>query len=81
MVGLNPIDFRDSAWVNEGVNEHDYNSLFSALNEAVEILQRNRTSDPAFVAACDTLKQSRAMIASAIKRTDATATHASELAA
>jgi hypothetical protein len=44
------------------VNDHDYNSLFSALNQAVEILNRNRTPDPAFIAAYDTLKQSRAMI-------------------
>jgi hypothetical protein len=45
-----------------GVNLHDYNSLFAALNQAVEIMYRNRTPDPAFVAAYDTLKQSRAML-------------------
>ena len=44
------------------MNDHDYNSLFAALNEAAEILHRNRTPDPAFVAAFDTLKQSRAML-------------------
>jgi hypothetical protein len=44
------------------VNDHDYNSLFASLNLAVDILHRNRTPDPAFVAAYDTLKQSRAMI-------------------
>jgi hypothetical protein len=44
------------------VNDHDYNSLFSALNQAVEILYRNRTPDPAYIAAFDTLKQARAMI-------------------
>lgn len=44
------------------MNDHDYNSLFAALNQAVEILARNRTSDPAFIAANDTLKQSRAML-------------------
>jgi hypothetical protein len=48
------------------VNSHDYNSLFAALNQAVEILYRNRTPDPAFVAAYDTLKQSRAMIEQAV---------------
>jgi hypothetical protein len=51
-----------AAWSFPTVNEHDYNSLFSSLNEAVEILARNRTSDPAFIAAYDTLKQSRAML-------------------
>ena len=45
-----------------GVNPHDYNSLFAALNQAVEILYRNRTPDPAFIAAYDTLNQSRAML-------------------
>ena len=49
------------------VNSHDYNSLFAALNQAVEILYRNRSPDPAFVAAYDTLKQSRAMIEQAVK--------------
>ncbi len=44
------------------VNSPDYSSLFSALNEAVEILARNRTADPAYIAAYDTLKQSRAML-------------------
>lgn len=48
------------------VNEHDYSSLFSSLNQAVEILDRNRTPDPDFIAAYDTLKQSRAMIAKAL---------------
>jgi hypothetical protein len=54
--------------VNARVNDHDYNTLFSALNQAVDILYRNRTPDPEFVAAYDTLKQSRAMIESAVKR-------------
>ena len=54
--------------VNARVNDHDYNTLFSALNQAVDILHRNRTPDPEFVAAYDTLKQSRAMIESAVKR-------------
>jgi hypothetical protein len=49
------------------VNDHDYNSLFAALNEAVDILHRNRTPDAAFVAAYDTLKQSRAMIEKAVQ--------------
>lgn len=48
------------------MNDHDYNSLFAALNEAVEILHRNRRPDPAFVAAYDTLKQSRAMLEQAV---------------
>lgn len=45
-----------------GVNDHDYNSLFSSLNDAIDILARNRTPDPAYIAAYDTLKQSRAML-------------------
>jgi hypothetical protein len=49
------------------VNDHDYNSLFAALNEAAEILHRNRTPDPAFIAAFDTLKQSRAMLEKTIR--------------
>lgn len=44
------------------MNDHDYHSLFASLNQAVEILARNRTPDPAFIAAYDTLKQSRAML-------------------
>ena len=50
------------------VNEHDYALLFSSLNQAVEILDRNRTPDPSFIAAYDTLKQSRAMIAKALQQ-------------
>ena len=48
------------------MNDHDYHSLFAALNAAAEILHRNRTPDPAFVAAFDTLKQSRAMLEKAV---------------
>ena len=44
------------------MNEHDYHSLIASLNEAVDILHRNRRPDPEFIAAYDTLKQSRAMI-------------------
>lgn len=49
------------------MNDHDYNTLFSALNQAVDILYRNRTPEPEFVAAYDTLKQSRAMLEHAVK--------------
>jgi hypothetical protein len=48
------------------MNKHDYDSLFSSLNNAVEILNRNRTPDPRFIAAYDTLKQARAMIDKAV---------------
>jgi hypothetical protein len=44
----------------------EYNSLFSSLNDAVEILARHRTSDPEYVVALDTLKQARARIACTI---------------
>lgn len=64
------------------MNDHDYNSLFSSLNQAVEILARNRTSDPAFIAAYDTLKQSRAMLVKVLNAApDPTTTEARELAA
>lgn len=48
------------------MNQNDYTSLIAALNEAVAILDRNRTPDPAFIAAYDTLRQSRAMIVKAL---------------
>lgn len=44
------------------MNPHDYHSLISSLNQAIEILDRNRTPDPRFVAAYDTLKVARARI-------------------
>lgn len=55
------------------MNEHDYNSLVSSLNQAVEILNRNRTPDPRFIAAYDTLKQARAMIEKTVTRRPASA--------
>jgi hypothetical protein len=67
-VGIDRIIQSSSTPVKSTVNDHDYNSLFSALNQAVEILNRNRTPDPAFIAAYDTLKQSRAMIEQAVIR-------------
>jgi hypothetical protein len=65
------------------VNDDDYSSLFSSLNQAVEILDRNRTPDPGFIAAYDTLKQSRAMIAKALCKAQGTkpASNASLVAA
>jgi hypothetical protein len=50
------------------VNEHAYNALLSSLNEAVAILDRNRTPDPALIAAFDTLKQARAMVVRAVEQ-------------
>jgi hypothetical protein len=55
------------------VKEHDYNTLFASLNQAVEILHGNRTPDPAFIAAYDTLKQSRAMLVKALNSAATTA--------
>ena len=69
-VGLDRITRFSEVTVHARVNHHDYNCLFSALNQAVEILYRNRTSDPDFVAAYDTLKQSRAMLQNAVKCSD-----------
>jgi hypothetical protein len=63
------------------VNDSDYTSLISSLNTALEILERNRTPDPAFVAAHDTLKQSRAMIAKLLGPQDAAVAENSGLAA
>jgi hypothetical protein len=44
------------------VNENELSTLFSALNEAVDVLDHHRRPDPEFIAAFDTLKQARAMI-------------------
>lgn len=64
------------------MNDHDYNSLFASLNQAVEILARNRTPDPAFIAAYDTLKQSRAMLVKVLNTApEPLATEARELVA
>jgi hypothetical protein len=46
------------------VNESDYNALLASLNDAVEILYRHRTPEPAFVAAFDALKVARAKVVS-----------------
>lgn len=48
------------------MNQHDYDCLLAALNDAVAILARNRTPDPSSVAAYDTLKQARAMIVATV---------------
>lgn len=45
------------------MNANDQHSIFASLSRAIEILDRNRTPDPDFIAAYDTLKQSRAMLA------------------
>lgn len=49
------------------MNVNDYDSLLASLNKAVEILDANRTADPAFIAAYDTLKQARAMVVKALE--------------
>lgn len=54
--------FRASKGPFGAVNTSDYNALLSSLNNAVAILDRHRTPEPDFIAAYDTLKQSRAMI-------------------
>jgi hypothetical protein len=56
--------------VQARVNAHDYNSLFASLNHALELLHQHRTPDPSYIAAYDTLKQSRAMLANAIRPVD-----------
>ena len=63
------------------MNAHDYNSLLSSLNNAVEILHRNRKPDPRFQAAFDTLKQARAMIERNVEQAPIAASFEVELAA
>jgi hypothetical protein len=50
------------------VNNQDYNTLLSSLNNAVDILATHRTSDPAMIAAFDTLKQARAMVRQLVEK-------------
>lgn len=64
------------------MNESDYTALIASLNTALDILERNRRPDPAFIAAHDTLKQSRAMVIKALAAPQETiATEDSGLAA
>jgi hypothetical protein len=63
------------------VNQSDYNALLSSLNDAVEILYRNRTPDPEFVAAYDALKVARAKAMGAALQAHASAPAKPELAA
>lgn len=55
------------------MNETDYNALLSSLNDAVAILARYRTPDPASVEAYDTLKIARARVIAAVEQTQAAA--------
>lgn len=71
-VGIDRITQQWTVVVHARVNDHDFNSLFSALNQAVDILYRNRTPEPGFIAAYDTLKQSRAMLESTVKKSGST---------
>ena len=63
------------------VNANDQHSLFASLSRAIEILDRNRTPDPHFIAAYDTLKQSRAMLARALTANASPVSLREELAA
>jgi hypothetical protein len=63
------------------VNANDQHSIFSSLSRAIEILDRNRTPDPDFIAAYDTLKQSRAMLARVLAANESSASIREELAA
>lgn len=49
------------------MSQQAYDSLLNSLNSAIETLDRNRTPDPAMIAAFDTLKQARAMIVRALE--------------
>jgi hypothetical protein len=48
------------------MNQENYNALISSLDHAVEILSRHRTPDGPMVAAYDTVKQARALVAKAV---------------
>lgn len=61
------------------MNPNDYRALLAALDEAIAILDRNRTPDPASIAAFDTLKQARARIVRAMEATAGTAAFPQEL--
>lgn len=61
-MGNDSSPFARLIWSNRRVNESDYNELLSSLNDAVEVFYRNRTPDPAFVAAFDALKVARAKV-------------------
>ena len=63
------------------MNSEAYTSLLSALNQAVEILERNRTPNPELIATFDTIKQARAMIIRAVERPQSTLTTEPEFAA
>ena len=63
------------------MNANDQHSIFSSLSRAIEILDRNRTPDPDFIAAYDTLKQSRAMLARVLTTTQTATSFADERAA
>lgn len=50
------------------MNQTDRHALLASLDEAVAILDRNRTPDPTLIAAYDTLKQARARIVRVLDR-------------
>ena len=63
------------------MSEQAYQSLLGSLDQAVDILARHRTPDPAMIAAFDTLKQARAKIVRAMEDRAGTPVAASELEA
>ena len=70
MVGIDPVTLFPNAAVDTRVNTSDYTSVFSALDDAVGLLEHHRRSDPDFIAALDTLKQARAMLAKALSQSE-----------
>jgi hypothetical protein len=65
-VGVDGSSFAQRVRSVQPVKTQDHTTLFASLDEAIDTLQRNRTPDPAFIAAFDTLKQARAMLARAL---------------
>jgi hypothetical protein len=65
------------------MNQTDYLTLLASLDQSLAILDRNRTPDPAMIAAYDTLKQARARVVRAVEatRTDTVVPFGLELAA
>lgn len=81
-IGIDPRTIQRTRRSFQRVNASDYHSLFTALNSAADILHRNRTPDPRFIAAFDTLKQARAMLEKALSQPQETSSSAqAELAA
>ena len=57
------------------MQHHDYTTLITSLDRALEILARNRSPDPIVVAAYDSLKQTKAIVLRALQDAPKTEAH------